>query len=456
MRYYTFVSAAFLMFVPTFASAHAFGAQYTLPLPATFYVIGGSLALILSFLLLLISPPKTGDTIPKSDYCIISAQKTRWLIRALRFLSIALLFLTVVIGLFGSKNPFLNFAPLSFWIFFLLGFAYVSVFVRGLWDEINPFAVGVSSSSAVLPRYTFSRWARYVPALILYVFIIWVELLSGSFAAYPFYIALALIAYILFSHAVIALYGRDVWREYFDVFGVFFRTIGVLAPITVSKEGIFLHRASAARASQEKANSVWLIVFILSVLAFTAFDGYRETLPYVDALIRYSNVIQPQVFELMIFALFPVAFLSIYVICVYCVKVIAHVSAPLADIVRLYAYSLVPIAVVYHFAHYFTLLFTEGQRIIILISDPFGVGANIFGTRGYQVNPAVIGPDVIWYVQLAVIVLGHIIALYLSHIITYRLAPTRLRAQLAELPLVAVMVFYTAFGLWILSRPFAL
>jgi hypothetical protein len=61
-----------------------------------------------------------------------------------------------------------------------------------------------------------------------------------------------------------------------------------------------------------------------------------------------------------------------------------------------------------------------------------------------------------WYLQLSAIVLGHIAALSVSHLITRRLVPDRRRAFLAEVPMVAVMVAYTAFGLWILAQPFAL
>jgi hypothetical protein len=55
-------------------------------------------------------------------------------------------------------------------------------------------------------------------------------------------------------------------------------------------------------------------------------------------------------------------------------------------------WSLVPIAVAYHLAHYVSLLLTTGQFIIPLASDPFGWGWNLFGTRGHAVDLGIVSP----------------------------------------------------------------
>ena len=45
-----------------------------------------------------------------------------------------------------------------------------------------------------------------------------------------------------------------------------------------------------------------------------------------------------------------------------------------------FAHTLVPIALAYVVAHYFSLLVDEGQAMFYLVSDPLGTGADIFGT----------------------------------------------------------------------------
>ena len=63
--------------------------------------------------------------------------------------------------------------------------------------------------------------------------------------------------------------------------------------------------------------------------------------------------------------------------------------SPLA-MARSFAFTLVPIAIGYHLAHYLTFLLVQGQYIIPLVSDPFGNGWNLFGTAGYRVDIAAI------------------------------------------------------------------
>jgi hypothetical protein len=55
----------------------------------------------------------------------------------------------------------------------------------------------------------------------------------------------------------------------------------------------------------------------------------------------------------------------------------------------LFAHSVVPIILGYVIAHYFTLLVLEGQRTLILLSDPLSNGANIFGTGLLGVNDGI-------------------------------------------------------------------
>ena len=67
-----------------------------------------------------------------------------------------------------------------------------------------------------------------------------------------------------------------------------------------------------------------------------------------------------------------------------------------------FALSLVPIALVYAVAHYFSLFVIQGQFIAPLASDPLGRGWDLFGTAGVRPDIAILGPNTIWYVQAAV------------------------------------------------------
>lgn len=110
-----------------------------------------------------------------------------------------------------------------------------------------------------------------------------------------------------------------------------------------------------------------------------------------------------------------------------------------------------PIVVGYAIAHYFTLLVVEGQRTALGLSDPMGLGWNVFGTAELGVNTAIFDhPTALALLQLTAIVAGHLVGILCAHDLTLRLAGGRLTTQL---PMLVVMVGYTCAGLLLLFSP---
>ncbi len=63
-----------------------------------------------------------------------------------------------------------------------------------------------------------------------------------------------------------------------------------------------------------------------------------------------------------------------------------------------------------------------------------------------------LSPNTIWYVQVAALVLGHVVGLVIAHdraVALFGSASTALQTQYAML---ALMVLYTVGGLWLLSN----
>ena len=118
-----------------------------------------------------------------------------------------------------------------------------------------------------------------------------------------------------------------------------------------------------------------------------------------------------------------------------------------------FTYSLVPIAFVYNVTHYYTLLLAQGGQIVRLVSDPFGWGWNLFGTARWRVEPWVVDVEAIWHTQVALILLGHIVSVYVAHMEALKLFGSPRRAAMSQLPILVLMVLFTTSGLWILSLP---
>jgi hypothetical protein len=114
--------------------------------------------------------------------------------------------------------------------------------------------------------------------------------------------------------------------------------------------------------------------------------------------------------------------------------------------------SLIPIALVYIVAHYFSLLIYQGEVGIRLLSDPWGRGWDIFGTHDFQPNFTFLTPHTIWYVQVASLIVGHVAGLAVAHDRAVGLFKTPRMALWTQYPMLVLMVLFTVGGLWVLSQ----
>ena len=118
-----------------------------------------------------------------------------------------------------------------------------------------------------------------------------------------------------------------------------------------------------------------------------------------------------------------------------------------------FAHTLIPIALAYLVAHYFSLfVFQEQAQFTYLLSDPLGTGhTDLFGTANNGVDYNVLSANAIWYVQVGALVIGHVIGLMLAHDRALVYWPDYRKATASQYWMLAVMVAFTCFGLYLLS-----
>ena len=126
---------------------------------------------------------------------------------------------------------------------------------------------------------------------------------------------------------------------------------------------------------------------------------------------------------------------------------------PSMDVAGYFILSLIPIAIAYHLAHYFSYLLIAGQYIIPLVSDPLGLGWNLFGTIEYRIDIGIVNAKFVWYLAVVAIVFGHAMAVYVAHFMAIRVFFDRKSALRSQFPMLVLMVLYTMISLWILSQP---
>src|SRR5438445_8107771 len=119
-----------------------------------------------------------------------------------------------------------------------------------------------------------------------------------------------------------------------------------------------------------------------------------------------------------------------------------------------FAYTLVPIALVYNAAHNYSYVMVQSQALIPLLNDPLGKGWHLWpAVASFKPSFALAQASTVWYAQVILIVLGHVIAVYLSHLRAGERFRTAPRALLSQYPMLLLMVLYTMTSLWILAQP---
>jgi hypothetical protein len=111
----------------------------------------------------------------------------------------------------------------------------------------------------------------------------------------------------------------------------------------------------------------------------------------------------------------------------------------------LLVHTIIPIVVGYVIAHYFSFLLFQGQLAVILLVNPLGTHAQISDV----INYGVITTTGIALVQVAAVIIGHVLAVISAHDRSVALFP-RADAVVGQLPLMVLMVGYTVGGLTLL------
>jgi hypothetical protein len=108
-------------------------------------------------------------------------------------------------------------------------------------------------------------------------------------------------------------------------------------------------------------------------------------------------------------------------------------------------------------SHFMITFLVDGQYLLAAIGDPLANGSNYMGLGQIRVTTGFLNtPDSvkqIWLTQAAIVVIGHILAVLVSHHAALTLFGTQRRAILSQLPIAAFMIGYTFFGLWLLATP---
>jgi hypothetical protein len=260
------------------------------------------------------------------------------------------------------------------------------------------------------------------------------------------------------------VYGRDQWLTRAEGFTVLFNLIGRFGPVETERDagggltGIWLRPWGVGLLAP--ARSGWdTITFVILTLSTLAFDGLIATPAWqavqgdlVTAAAALGPLAQPVVRVVGLVGL-TVAFLLVFTAFTRTVISFGRGRSDQLETITAFALTLVPIALVYNAAHNYSYLVVQSQGLVPLLADPLARGWHLLPTQGYAPSFLLAGAATVWYMQVILIVVGHVVAVYLAHLRAGERFRSAQRALVSQYPMLLLMVLYTMTSLWILAQP---
>lgn len=438
--------------LPLILPMHGLGGGADLPIPARFAIAGGTAALALSFVVLLLAwrTPRFATTGGERTIHVDLAAflDSRGWTMSIRTLGMTFFCFMLWPALFGPdllNNP--TFGVVYVWLW--VGIVPASLLFGRFYRAVSPARTLHLILAKVAGRPPDEGTRRYPahlgywPAAIGLFAFVWLELVSpqatylGSVRAwFACYLAAMLLGGAIFG---------ERWLERADPFEVYSTLLAHLSPWARNDEGDLVW-ISPLRHLARVPGEAGLVATVAVLLAGTAYDSWRESVTWIR-FVQSSGIDQ---------TLLGTAGLLTAVTVVGVVFMAASMATGVEESVDRWqippqlAHSIVPIVVGYMVAHYLSFFVQVGSQTLIQISDPIGSGANLFGTGDWEVN--------YWFSQHATflattkvvsIVTGHVLGVIAAHDRALEILPRRHQVA-GQLPLLIAMVLYTYMGLYLL------
>jgi hypothetical protein len=452
--------------LPASASAHGLVGKQDLPIPRWLFAWAAAVVLVVSFVALATLWPRPRLERAGERRVLAVPAIVEVLCGAV---GVAVFAITVWAGFAGSQTATANLMPTMVYVIFWVAIPFVTLPLGNVFGAFNPWRAVARAAAWVFSRagrgeeapapLAYPPWLGRFPAALGILLFAWVELVYVN-RDDPSQLAIMALLYAAVQLVGMSLYGIEPWTRNADAFSVYFRLFSMLSPLHWRNRTLYVRPplGGAPRLDPVPGTVAMLCVMIGTV----SFDGLSQgelwtgtggIAPHLQQ--RFLDVGFSAEVALEIAFTLGLLVMVALVSGVYRLGVTGMRSLggghDVTDLSRRFVHSLIPIAMAYVVAHYFSLLVYQGQAIAYLISDPLGDGSDLFGTANTSIDYNLIGANGVWYVQVFALILGHAAGLTLAHdraLVVYERVRDATRSQYWML---AVMVGFTSLGLWLLS-----
>jgi len=457
------VAAAAMVALPDAALAHGLVGREDLPIPKWLFGWAATVVLVASFVGLAVLWPK-----PRLE----GAAERRWfavpklLDPICGLLGTAMFVLLIYAGYEGAQTATSNVTTVFIFNHFWVGTAVLSLLFGDVFKAFNPWrAIGravswlatkVSPNGLPAPM-EYPAWLGRWPAAFFILGFAWIEIVYSG-RTDPSHLATLALVYAALQFVGMALYGIETWNRYGDGFGVYYGLFARLGPLHWVRGEVRRRPVLSGLTTVDAVPGT--VALLCTMIGTTSFDGFQGGPTWTSIAPKLTNALRDMGFSqaTALEGAFTIGLIGmvlaisgLYRLGVGGMRRENRAGATSPVLAGRFVHSLVPIAAAYIVAHYFSLLAYDGQRAGYLISDPLGLGDNVFGTATATVDYGWISATGIWYVQVGALILGHVAGLILAHdraLVTFKESRTATRSQYWML---AVMISFTSLGLWLLS-----
>ena len=430
--------------------AHGIGGRSDLPVPLWLAVYAAAAAVVVSFFVAVAFWPsprldeRRGRALPAGVTRVVDSAVTRAVLRGIGALAGAVFLVT---ALAGPESSATNPAPTWLYVWFWVGLVPASVLLGPVWRLLNPLRLAVATNGGrpllgdraerIVER------AGYWPAVASLAAFLWLELVHPDPDS-PRTVALFASGYAL-VHVIAGMLLGARWFDRGDGFEAYSSLLGRLSPIGRRDDGRLVVRNPLAGLAGVRP-APGLVALVCLLLGSTAFDGLTRTQFWRTATVGVDD------FGYLALGTAGLVAAVLAVALVY-LGALALTRPYLADRGRslpvAFVHTLIPIAVGYTVAHYFSLAVFQGQAGLLLAGDPLGAGWDPFGAKDERIDYTVVSVSAIALVQIGAIVAGHIVGVVAAHDRAVGLLSPRHNLR-GQYPLLAAMVAFTSAGIALL------
>ena len=317
-----------------------------------------------------------------------------------KLFGIIILFLLVAPGIFGNESSKTSIAPLILWVFLWIGVPVLGLLFGDIYSKFNP--LNLFSLKSEKPESVYF-------ACILFIGLTWFELVWKE-PGNPLNIAIVLITLFV----CVNLLRYFLKKSLIEVDPL------LLLHYLYSKLKLFNSKPYFRSLLDNIGNLAKLRgieYFVLLMIGTVTYDGLRETTFWYN---QFGSRTDDMGFSTMMFLIMNLGTILFYrFACFFAIKV-GGSDLKLNHVSNLFGHTMLPIAFAYHVTHYLTLLLFESQTFFYRFNDPIGIGMNILNVEEPTIN-YFIEPLVIWGIQVAVTLLGHMLSVVLAHDLAVKL-----------------------------------